>query len=118
MVKQVSATTASVPWTEEDIETLLCILDFHIEEIRSATLKDPRSGLVHASQLVSDAIGNGCTPNRVERKIRHLWTNWGKQDGKREPYEICLYGAFTTTLPGIDLSTMANVALRVREMQR
>ena len=110
--------TVSSQWTDQDLTTLLCTINFRIESIRSTTNTDQKKGLSYASEIISESIGDGCTSSRAERKIRQLWSRYGRPDGDKEPYEICLYGAFPKTLPGIDSDVFLNVAARLGEMQR
>ena len=110
--------TPAIPWSDRDLFVMMCTLNFRIEDIRSAMKKDKKAGITFASQLLSEAVGNGCTPTRVERKIKHLWSNWGIPDGDREPHELYTYGVFHKTLPGADPGFLTEVAARVWEMQR
>lgn len=105
-------------WSQEDVLTLLCTLNFRIQDIRSEALRNPREGFLVASRLISDAIGDGCSPSRVERKLRQLWATCGKPEGDRNPYELCLYGAFPKTLPGIDAELFSAVASNLEQKQR
>lgn len=81
-------------------------------------MEDQRRGLILASELASKEIGDGCTPARVERKIRQLWATYGKPDGDRNPYDVCMYGAFPRTLPGIDSTLFSAVTSCVQDKQR
>jgi hypothetical protein len=113
-----SKTSASVPWSDHDVFVLLSTLNFLIEDVRSAIEKDEKTGPGVAAQLLSDAIGNGCTPTRVERKIKHLWSQWGSDEGDKRPVDIYKYGALPKTFPRLDPALLARVAVRVAEMQR
>ena len=105
-------------WNNEDILTLLCTLNLKIEEIRATTKDNNRKGLNYASELISREIGDGCTSSRVERKIKQLWANYGHPEGGKDPYNLCLYGVFPKTLPGIGPTLLSAVASRVEEIQR
>lgn len=111
-------TGISVPWSDDDLFVLLCTLNFRIGDIRSSMKKDQKTGILFASQIISEAIGNGCAPLRVQRKIKSLWARWGSPEGGSEPYNIYTYGAFPKTLPGYNWSLLKKVAAHVKEMQR
>jgi len=118
MTKAPGSTISGVHWADEDVVTMLCTLNFRIEGIRSAMEDDQKSGLNYATQLLSEAVGNGCTPARVKRKIQLLWDNQGDYDGGKEPYDVYQYGAFSKTLPALRPDQLSKIAVRVKKMQR
>jgi len=95
----------SQKWTEEDVLVLLCSLNSKIEEIRAEFETDKKDGIAFASDRLSEAVGNGCTPARVKGKIEHLWREGGPTGGRYlEPTDpMYRFGAWTRTLPNLDI---------------
>jgi len=92
-------------YTEEEIFTLLCSLNTHIDDIRKEFEADKKSGVAYASHVLSKAIGNDRTPASVRAKIDHLWREAGPSNGmdaKQHADLIYLTGAWTRTLPSLD----------------
>lgn len=89
-------------WSHEEVLVCLIYLNSNIEEIRDEFQKDKKKGMSFASQRLSAAIGNGCTPERVKCKIHSLWMYYGSGGGPQQPDPIYLFGVSTRTLPYLD----------------
>jgi hypothetical protein len=110
-------------WTEEEILILLSLLNENIEAIRAEFEADKKQGTNFAINLLSEAIGNDCTPSRVRWKLEHLWENVGPPGGKKMKPSDPLYtfGAWTRTLPSLDAmfpGMLDNIALSGRKRQQ
>jgi hypothetical protein len=103
-------------WTEEEILKLLCLLNENIEYIRAEFEADKKRGINVAANVLSEAIGNDCTPSRVRGKLEHLWENAGPPGGRKFKSSDSLYrfGGWTRTLPSLDAmfpGMLDNIAL-------
>lgn len=116
-----TSSKGSLAWSRDDVVLLMCSLNFHIEQIRHEIEKDQKKGVTFATELLSTAVGNGCTPARVKDKIKNLWKGWGDPEGSNQPWNVYKYGAFTRTLPGVEKpypGILDEVASKVKDMQR
>lgn len=88
-------------WSEDDVLVLLCALNDNIQTIRDAFRANREKGVASASTLLSKMVGNGFTPEQVERKIMHLWKRCGPPSAEpSSPVDpMYLTGAWTRTLP-------------------
>jgi hypothetical protein len=91
-------------WTEGEVLKLLCSLNNNIVQIRKEVEGDRSVGIDIAADLLSEKVGNGCTPARAKSKIADLWKWYRPYNGTNDanqPYPVYIYGAWTRTLPGL-----------------
>lgn len=89
-------------WTSVEVYTLLATLNSRIEEISWEFQADKKVGVASAADLLSEAVGNGCTPERVTSKIKWLWENARPDVAGKQPEPLYLHGAWTRTLPDLN----------------
>jgi hypothetical protein len=97
-----SSESRQVRWTSVEVYTLLATLNSRIEDISCEFQTDKKDGVAFAADLLSEAVGNGCSPERVTSKIKSLWNNARPDGAGKQPDSLYKHGAWTRTLPELN----------------
>lgn len=84
---------------------LLCTLNREIDNIRKEFQADKKDGTAYALDILSKAVGNGCTQVRVKKRLDYLWQKAGPsrgEDATKENNLLFVTGAWTRSLPSLD----------------
>ncbi|KAK8038252.1 hypothetical protein PG994_015019 [Apiospora phragmitis] len=99
-------------WSAEDIQRLLFSLNISVDIIRQgwpyednscekSSREDRKVGIAHACRHLATIFPDYSTA-QLQKKMMWLWTNFGPDDGDREPDALFLEGAWVKTLPHLE----------------